>query len=140
MLGLGSRTSSSCSNKWRSSSISNSRTLGLRRTASSSRSDEPDDERWLCGDELRVRGDVMDDELRMDEGDAERSELRVGLKAVLRRRREPEVLRRGVKDWKRLVRLGEEGMVAVCYRLEGRVVCCCCFFRTDKWTVFAAYA
>lgn len=48
-----------------------------------------------------------------EEGEAERRELRVGLKAVLRRRREPEVLRRGVKDWKRLVRLGEEGMVAV---------------------------
>jgi len=43
----------------------------------------------------------------MEEGEAERSELRVGLKAVLRRRRDPVVLRRGVKDWKRLVRLGE---------------------------------
>jgi hypothetical protein len=34
--------------------------------------------------------------------------VREGLKAVFRRRREPVVLfRRGVKDWKRLVRLGE---------------------------------
>ena len=43
----------------------------------------------------------------MDDGEAERIELRFGLKAVLRRRRDPDVLRRGVKDWKRLVRLGE---------------------------------
>jgi len=48
----------------------------------------------------------------MDDGEAERIELRVGLKAVLRRRRDPDVLRRGVKDWKRLVRLGE-GILAV---------------------------
>lgn len=48
----------------------------------------------------------------MEEGEAERMEApRVGLKAVLRRRREPVVLRRGVKDWKRLVRDGEEGML-----------------------------
>jgi hypothetical protein len=67
---------------------------------------EEPEERWLWGDELRVSGEVVL-EVRMDEGEAERSELRVGLKAVLRRRREPDVLRRGVKDWKRLVRLGE---------------------------------
>jgi len=67
---------------------------------------EEPEERWLCGDELRVSGDVVL-EVKMEEGDAERRELRVGLKAVLRRRREPDVLRRGVKDWKRLVRLGE---------------------------------
>jgi type VI protein secretion system component VasF len=60
----------------------------------------------------------MEEEDMTEEGEAERRELRVGLKAVLRRRREPEVLRSGVKDWKRLVRLGEEGMVAV-------VVFCC---------------
>lgn len=67
---------------------------------------EEPEERWLCGDELRVSGDVVL-EVKTEEGDAERRELRVGLKAVLRRRREPDVLRRGVKDWKRLVRLGE---------------------------------
>jgi hypothetical protein len=61
---------------------------------------EEPEERWLWGGEVVL-------EVRMDEGEAERSELRVGLKAVLRRRREPDVLRRGVKDWKRLVRLGE---------------------------------
>lgn len=83
------------------------------RMARTSRSDEePDDEeRWLCGDELRVSGEVVEDVL-MDEGEAERGELRVGLRAVLRRRSEPVVLRRGVKDWKRLVRLGEEGIFA----------------------------
>ena len=48
----------------------------------------------------------------IDDGEAERIELRFGLKAVLRRRRDPDVLRRGVKDWKRLVRLGE-GILAV---------------------------
>ena len=45
----------------------------------------------------------------MEEGDAERW-VRVGPKAVRRRRREPVVVvvvRRGVKDWKRLVRVGE---------------------------------
>jgi hypothetical protein len=66
--------------------------------------DEPE-ERWLCGEELRVRGVVLEE--MMDDGEAERIELRFGLKAVLRRRRDPDVLRRGVKDWKRLVRLGE---------------------------------
>lgn len=45
----------------------------------------------------------------MEDGEAERWE-RTGLKAVLRRRREPVVLRRGVKDWKRLVRLGDTMM------------------------------
>lgn len=50
---------------------------------------------------------VMEEE----EGEAERKEVRVGLKAVRRRRREEVLLRRGVKDWKRFVRLGEEGMV-----------------------------
>lgn len=49
--------------------------------------------------------------LDREEGEAERMERRVGLNAVRRRRREPEVLRRGVKDWKRFVRLGEEGML-----------------------------
>jgi len=67
--------------------------------------------RWLWGDELRVRGSVVD-VVMMEEGDAERIELRVGLKAVLRRRREPDVLRRGVKDWKRLVRV-DEGILVV---------------------------
>lgn len=46
-----------------------------------------------------------------EEGETERAE-RTGEKAVLRRRREPVVERRGVKDWKRLVRLGE-GMLKV---------------------------
>lgn len=50
---------------------------------------------------------VMEEE----EGEAERKEVRVGLKAVRRRRREEVLLRRGVKDWKRFVRLGEEGIV-----------------------------
>lgn len=51
--------------------------------------------------------------LEVDEEDRERL-LRVGEKAVLRRRREALELRRGVKDWKRLVReeIGE-GMMAV---------------------------
>ena len=66
--------------------------------------DEPE-ERWLCSEELRVRGVVLEE--IMDDGEAERIELRFGLNAVLRRRRDPDVLRRGVKDWKRLVRLGE---------------------------------
>jgi hypothetical protein len=79
---------------------------------------EEPEERWLCGDELRVRGDVVL-VVKMDEGEAERRELRVGLKAVLRRRREPDVLRRGVKDWKRLVRLGEGILVAVGVVREG---------------------
>lgn len=64
----------------------------------------------------------MEEEERMEEGEAERMEApRVGLKAVLRRRREPEVLRRGVKDWKRLVRDGEEGILACLFvgRIEG---------------------
>lgn len=71
--------------------------------------DEPE-ERWLCGEELRVRGVVLEEV--MDDGEAERIELRFGLNAVLSRRRDPDVLRRGVKDWKRLVRLGE-GILAV---------------------------
>jgi hypothetical protein len=78
---------------------------------------EEPEERWLCGDELRVRGDMVL-VVKMEEGDAERSELRVGLKAVLRRRREPDVLRRGVKDWKRLVRLGE-GIFGDCWSGPG---------------------
>jgi hypothetical protein len=53
-----------------------------------------------------VRGDVVV-EVVMDDGDAERMEFRVGEKAVLRRWREPVVERRGVKDWKRFVRLGD---------------------------------
>jgi hypothetical protein len=50
---------------------------------------------------LRVSGDVVEDEdtLRME---------RLGLKAVRRRRREVDEERRGVKDWKRLVRLEED--------------------------------
>jgi hypothetical protein len=60
---------------------------------------------------LRVSGDVVL-EVVMEDGDAERREFLVGEKAVLRRRREPVVLRRGVKDWKRFVRLGE-GILAV---------------------------
>ena len=55
---------------------------------------------------MRVSGDVVADVL-IDQGEADRIELRVGEKAVLRRRREPVVLRRGVKDWKRLVRPGD---------------------------------
>jgi len=85
---------------------------------------EEPEERWLCGDELRVSGDVVL-EVKMEEGDAERRELRVGLKAVLRRRREPDVLRRGVKDWKRLVRLGEgilSGVEVVVVTSELRLV------------------
>lgn len=70
------------------------------------------DERWLWGDELRVRGDVVL-VLVAEEGDAERRALRVGLKAVRSRRREPVVLRRGVKDWKRFGRLGEDIMACV---------------------------
>lgn len=115
-LGLGSRTSN-CPwpNICLSCSISNSSTLGLRVMASRLRSSSLPlllVERWLCGDELRVRGDVMVDVVRMELGDAERREARLGLKAVRRRRSEPLVLRRGVKDWKRLVRL-EEGIVVV---------------------------
>jgi hypothetical protein len=55
---------------------------------------------------LRVSGDVVS-EVVIEDGDAERREFLLGEKAVLRRRREPVVLRRGVKDWKRFVRLGE---------------------------------
>jgi len=73
--------------------------------------------RWLWGDELRVRGEVVD-VVMMEEGDAERIELRVGLKAVLRRRSEPDVLRRGVKDWKRLVRV-DEGILVVRWESVG---------------------
>jgi hypothetical protein len=60
---------------------------------------------------LRVSGDVVL-EVVIEDGDAERREFLVGEKAVLRRRREPVVLRRGVKDWNRFVRLGE-GILAV---------------------------
>jgi hypothetical protein len=60
-----------------------------------------------------VSGDVVVEDV-MDEEE----EWRVGLNAVLRRRREPVVERRGVKDWKRFVRLGE-GILAV-----GLVECC----------------
>jgi hypothetical protein len=62
----------------------------------------------------------MVDVVRMELGDAERREARLGLKAVRRRRREPLVLRRGVKDWKRLVRL-EEGIVVVVLVVEVRI-------------------
>ena len=55
-----------------------------------------------------MRGDVVDVE---EEGEVERME-RLGLKAVRRRRREVLEERRGVKDWKRFVRLGE-GILAV---------------------------
>jgi hypothetical protein len=50
-----------------------------------------------------VSGDVVVVE---DEGETLRWE-RLGLKAVRRRRSEVDEERRGVKDWKRLVRLGE---------------------------------
>jgi hypothetical protein len=53
-----------------------------------------------------VRGDVVVEVVMLD-GDAERMEFLVGEKAVLRRRREPVVERRGVKDWKRFVRPGD---------------------------------
>lgn len=70
-------------------------------------------ERWLCGEELRVKGEVMVEVVRMEEGEAERREVRVarpvGESAVRRRRREPVVERSGVKDWKRLVRV-EDGI------------------------------
>lgn len=57
--------------------------------------------RWLSGDDVRVRGDVVPVE---EEGEMERPE-RLGEKAVRRRWSEPE--RIGVKgDWKRLVRVG----------------------------------
>jgi predicted metalloprotease len=70
-----------------------------------------DELRWLAGDEVRVSGEVVD-----DEGDTERPE-RLGEKAVRRRWREP--VRMGVKgDWKRLVRVGET-ILAVDKRLVG---------------------
>lgn len=50
---------------------------------------------------------------------------RMGEKAVFKRWREPVVERRGVKDWKRLVRAGEEGIfVVVVGWLVGRLVAC----------------
>jgi hypothetical protein len=53
---------------------------------------------YECGLELRVR--EMDEELETERCEEE------GEKAVRRRRREvPVVLRRGVKDWKRFVRV-----------------------------------
>jgi hypothetical protein len=57
-------------------------------------------ERWLSGLAVRVNGEVVPVEL---DGEHERCE-RVGEKAVLRRRRDCEPLRRGVKDWKRFWR------------------------------------
>jgi hypothetical protein len=51
-----------------------------------------------------VRGDVV---VVDEEGEAERME-REGEKAVRRRRRDVLELRRGVKDWKRFGRLGED--------------------------------
>lgn len=57
--------------------------------------------RWLSGDEVRVRGEVVPVE---EDGERERPE-RLGEKAVRRRCSEPE--RMGAKgDWKRLVRVG----------------------------------
>jgi len=53
---------------------------------------------------LRDSGDVVHVLLLL--GEMERAD-RVGEKAVLRRRRELDELRRGVNDWKRLVRDGE---------------------------------
>lgn len=85
--------------------------------ASRSRSEEEDEEeeveRWvLCGEEVRVNGEVIVEVVRMEEeGEEERREERCGLRATRRRRREPVVLRRGVKDWKRFVR--EEGMFSM---------------------------
>lgn len=58
--------------------------------------------RCESGEEVRVSGDVVPVE---ELGEHERCE-RVGEKAVLRRRREVEGVRSGVKDWKRLVRVG----------------------------------
>lgn len=58
-----------------------------------------------------MRGEVVE-VVMMEEGEAERREGLVGLKAVRRRRREPVVERRGVKDWKRFVREGEGILMA----------------------------
>lgn len=52
-----------------------------------------------------VKGEVVPSEEAL--GDKSR-EWRVGEKAVLRRRREVWVLRRGVKDWKRFWRIEED--------------------------------
>lgn len=102
MLGRGSSISSSWLNRWRSSSISMSSTLGLRRSINRCRMLAMLAElRCESGDDVRVSGDVVP---VLDEGDDERCE-RVGEKAVLRRR--SEGVRMGVKgDWKRLVRVG----------------------------------
>jgi hypothetical protein len=78
-----------------------------------------------------VRGEVVDVVVVL-EGETERwlVVVREGLKAVLRRRREPVVLfRSGVKDWKRFVRLGE-GIFVV--RLVGKVVSPCFFLSFRK--------
>jgi predicted metalloprotease len=81
-----------------------------------------DELRWLAGDEVRVSGDVVD-----DEGDMERPE-RLGEKAVRRRWREP--VRMGVKgDWKRLVRVGETISIVVMVR---KWVGCC--IRKTWWS------
>lgn len=70
--------------------------------------------RWLSGDEVRVRGDVVPVE---EEGETERPE-RLGEKAVRRRWREPE--RIGVKDWKRLVRVG--ATILIVERVDGECI------------------
>jgi hypothetical protein len=102
MLGLGSRRSSSWLNRCFSSSNSISSTEGLRRSMSKWRILFMLEElRWLSGDEVRVRGEVVPMD---DEGEMDRPE-RLGENAVRRRWREPVGM--GVKgDWKRLVRVG----------------------------------
>lgn len=74
----------------------------------------------------------MVDVLLREEGEAERREERGGLNAVRKRRREPVVVRRGVKDWKRFVRVGEEGMVA------GLMVGVCCWWAVG-WLLEGNY-
>jgi hypothetical protein len=68
-------------------------------------------ERWESGEAVRVSGEVVPVE---EEGETERLDE----KAVLRRRRETEVglERRGVKDWKRFWRVGEDILGVVCGR------------------------
>ena len=58
-----------------------------------------------------MRGLVVE-VLMLELGEVERWE-RTGEKAVFRRRRDPVVERRGVKDWKRLVRLGDSILVSL---------------------------
>jgi hypothetical protein len=65
---------------------------------------------------LRVSGENVD----VEEDETERID-RLGLKAVRRRRREvdAEVVRSGVKDWKRFWRVGEDMVIELGIVVEG---------------------